>query len=73
MTMIFSHYIHITVFVSREVARNAAPMTSFSVITTCASQLSGYVMAKRTARWARTKETAREQVQKQTNYDRIRG
>lgn len=54
-------------FLCREAVRSAVETTSFSVITTCASPWSGSVMAKRTARWERMKETAREQVQNKTS------
>lgn len=47
-----------------EAARNAVLTTSSSVTTTSASRWSGSATARRTARWARTRETAKEQVKK---------
>lgn len=43
--------------------RNTVQMTSSGVTTTFASRWSGSVMAKKTARWGKMRETAREQVQ----------
>lgn len=50
-----------------EAARNAVLTTSSSVTTTSASRWSGSATARRTARWARTRETAKEQVKKKRN------
>lgn len=53
-----------------EAVRNAVLMTSSSVTIISASRLSGFATARRTARWAKTKETAKEQVTNWNNAEK---
>lgn len=56
------------VFGCSEAVRNAVLMTSSSVTIISASRWSGSATARRTARWAKTKETAKEQVKKTKQF-----
>lgn len=58
------------VFGCSEAVRNAVLMTSSSVTIISASRWSGSATARRTARWAKTKETAKEQVKKNKTIPR---
>lgn len=51
--------------------RNAVLMTSSSVTTISASRWSGSATARRTARWAKMKEAAKEQVTKRNHGKKI--
>lgn len=51
--------------------RNAVLMTSSSVTITSASRWSGSATARRTARWAKTKGTAKEQVTNRNSAEKI--